>query len=216
MVNGGFTPIPPYLWTLDQRARALGYVGLRAYLDARYTHTAHSLHELAVELATSVWMVRLVMDTHGVPRLPGPQAKGRALQAVSDRHAIARAAALGFPDIRAYLLDRYAERAWPLPRLARELGVGVRVVRRLLCAHRVGRMQPTAAQMAAAAQARASQTARYTERRRARVAALGFGELAAYLRVRRVEQGWPLARIGAELGVGRRWLRAHLNTLELP
>lgn len=54
------------------------------------------------------------------------------------------------------------------------------------------------------------------ERRRARVAALGFGELAAYLRVRRVEQGWPPARIGAELRVGRRWLRAQLNTLGLP
>ncbi len=48
------------------------------------------------------------------------------------------------------------------------------------------------------------------------MAVLGFGELTAYLRVRRVEQGWPLARIQAELGVGRRWLRAHLNTLELP
>jgi len=58
--------------------------------------------------------------------------------------------------------------------------------------------------------------ARHAERRQARVAVLGFGELTAYLRVRRVEQGWPLARIQAELGVGRRWLRAHLNTLELP
>jgi hypothetical protein len=46
----------------------------------------------------------------------------------------------------------------------------------------------------------------------ARVAALGFGELAAYLRVRRIEQGLPLARIQAELGVGRRWLRAQLDT----
>jgi hypothetical protein len=44
---------------------------------------------------------------------------------------------------------------------------------------------------------------------------LGFGELGAYLRVRRVEQGWPVERIVAELGVGRRWLRGQLGTFGL-
>jgi hypothetical protein len=34
--------------------------------------------------------------------------------------------------------------------------------------------------------------------------------------VRRVEQGWPLARIQAELGVGRRWLRTQLDPHGLP
>ena len=75
------------------------------------------------------------MDANGVPRLPGPEAKGRARKAASDRHVIARAAELGFLDGGAYLRDRYARRAWRLPRLAGELGTGRRVVSRLLREH---------------------------------------------------------------------------------
>jgi hypothetical protein len=134
-VRGGFTPLPPYQWALDRRARVLGYAGLRAYLEGRYTHAGHSLPQLAAELGSGVWLVRAAMDVYRVPRSPGPQAKGRARQAASDRHATARARALGFADLGAYLLDRYARRAWPLPRLADELGCGIRVVRRLLAEH---------------------------------------------------------------------------------
>jgi hypothetical protein len=184
-VRGGFTPLLPQQWAVDRRARALGYAGLHGYLDARYTQAAHSLPQLAAELATSVWLVRAVMDAHRVPRLPGPDAKGRARQAASDQHAAERAAALGFPDTRAYLLDRYATRAWPLPQLAGELGTGIRVVRRLLGEHGVTRSQATAAQAAAGARGRALQAASHAARRRARLAELGFGELAVYLRVRR-------------------------------
>ncbi|HEY3036351.1 MAG TPA: hypothetical protein VGJ54_17050, partial [Streptosporangiaceae bacterium] len=56
--------------------------------------------QLTAELRTSVWMVRAAMDAHRVTRLPGPTAKGRARKAASDRHAAARAAALGFPNRR--------------------------------------------------------------------------------------------------------------------
>jgi hypothetical protein len=140
----------------------------------------------------------------------------RARKVASDRHAAERAAELGFPDLCSYLLDRYAERAWPLPRLAAELGMGIRVVRRLLREHAVTRTRATAAQAVAGARGRALQAARHAAQRQARVASLGFGELAGYLLVRRVEQGWLLARIGAELGVGRRWLRAQLDRLGLP
>jgi hypothetical protein len=200
---------------LDRRACALGYAGLRAYLDARYTTAAHSLPQLAGELGTSVWLVRAAMDAHRVRRLPGPRAKGRARRAASDRHATERAAALGFADVGAYLHDRYAERAWPLPRLAGELGTGRRVAARLLREHGITRSGATVAQAAAAARGRAALAARHAERRQARVAALGFADLAAYLRVRLVEQGWPTERIGAELGVRRRWLCAQLNALGL-
>jgi hypothetical protein len=48
------------------------------------------------------------------------------------------------------------------------------------------------------------------------VAALGFADLRAYLLVRRLEQGWPVERIAAQLRVDRRWLRAQLNALDLP
>jgi len=216
VVTGGFTPLPPRLWALDRHARALGYTGLRAYLDARYAHAGCSLPRLAAELGTCVWLVRAAMDAHRVARLPGPEAKGRARKAASDRHATARAAALGFLDVDAYLHDRYVRRAWPLPRLAGELGTGRRVVARLLREHGVTPTRATAALAAAGSRGRAVQAARHAGRRQARVAALGFAELAAYLRVRRVEQGWPIEQIRAELRVDRRWLRAQLNALELP
>jgi hypothetical protein len=214
VLTGRFTALPPYLWALDRRARSLGFPALGAYLEARYTTAAHSLPALATELATSVWLVRAAMDAHGVARLPGPKAKGRARKAASDRHAHARATALGFPDLDAYLHDRYAERAWALPQLAEELGTGRRVVARLLREHGVTRTRAIAALAAAGSRGRAVQAAHHADRRQARVAALGFAELAAYLRVRRVKQGWPTERIGAELGVGRRWLRARLNEIE--
>ena len=82
VVAGGFTPIPPRLWALDRRAHALGFPGLRAFLDARYAHAGCSLPALAADLRTSVWLVRAAMDAHRIPRLPGPQAKGRARKAV--------------------------------------------------------------------------------------------------------------------------------------
>jgi hypothetical protein len=155
VVAGGFTPIPPRLWALDRRAHALGFPGLRAFLAARYAHAAHSLPQLAAELGTTVWLVRAAMDAHRVVRLADPLAKGRARKAASDRHAAERAAQLGFPNLRAYLHDRYARRAWPLPHLATELGSGRRVVGRLLRQHGITRPRATAAQAAAAARGRA-------------------------------------------------------------
>jgi hypothetical protein len=50
-------------------------------------------------------------------------------------------------------------------------------------------------------------------RRAARLAELGFEDLAAYLRARQVEQGWSVKRMRAELGVGRRWLVGELTRL---
>jgi hypothetical protein len=48
----------------------------------------------------------------------------------------------------------------------------------------------------------------------ARLAELGFEDLATYLRVRQVEQGWSVKRMRAELGVGRRWLVGELTRLD--
>jgi hypothetical protein len=52
-------------------------------------------------------------------------------------------------------------------------------------------------------------------RRVARLAELGFADLAAYLRARHVEQGWSVKRMRAELRVGRRWLVGELARLRL-
>jgi len=53
------------------------------------------------------------------------------------------------------------------------------------------------------------------ERRRARLAELGFDSLEAYLQVRLVEQGWSVKRMRAELRVGIAWLRQELARLDL-
>jgi len=47
------------------------------------------------------------------------------------------------------------------------------------------------------------------------LAELGFGDLAGYLQARRVEQGWSVKRMRAELGVGRGWLVGELPRLGL-
>jgi hypothetical protein len=53
-------------------------------------------------------------------------------------------------------------------------------------------------------------------RRAARPTELGFADLDEYLRVRRLEQGWPIQRLRAELGVDRAWLRQQMTQLGIP
>lgn len=50
-------------------------------------------------------------------------------------------------------------------------------------------------------------------RRAARLGELGFVDLASYLQVRYVEQGWSVRRMRAELGVGRAWLVGEIRRL---
>jgi hypothetical protein len=59
------------------------------------------------------------------------------------------------------------------------------------------------------------QAVSWQARRDGRLAELGFADLAGYLWVRRVEQGWSVRRMRAELHVGRRWLVAELARLGL-
>ena len=52
--------------------------------------------------------------------------------------------------------------------------------------------------------------------RQARLASLGFADVEGYLRVRRVELGWSLRRMLAELQVGSAWLKDQLYRLGIP
>jgi hypothetical protein len=52
-------------------------------------------------------------------------------------------------------------------------------------------------------------------RRAARLAELGFADLADYLQARHVEQGFSVRRMRAELQVGRRWLVGEMGRLGL-
>jgi len=78
---------------------------------------------------------------------------------------------------------------------------------------RVQRVRRTAREQAALAQGRRVQDKVWQARRMMRLGELRFADLAGYLRVRRVEQGWSVRRMQAELGVGRAWLIAEMRRL---
>jgi hypothetical protein len=90
------------------------------------------------------------------------------------------------------------------PRIAVELGVPDWQVQAALSRSRV-RLTPRRQRLAA-------QRRRYTEERiAARVAALGFAEVGAYLADRVLERGWLLVEVAAELGAHRLTVRRLLD-----
>jgi hypothetical protein len=85
-------------------------------------------------------------------------------------------------------------------------------VRDRLDEHRVPRGRATRRPYRAVQRQRAC----WAAKRQARLAVLGFADVEDYLRVRRVEQGWSLRRILAELRVGSAWLKGQLQRLRIP
>jgi hypothetical protein len=63
------------------------------------------------------------------------------------------------------------------------------------------------------ARGRRVQAEAWQARRAARLRELGFTDLAGYLRVRHVEQGWSVRRMRTELGVGKAWLVGEMHRL---
>jgi hypothetical protein len=94
-----------------------------------------------------------------------------------------------------------------------ELGAAPVTVRRLLDCHGVQRSQRTAGEQAPSAHRHRMQVKQCEGRRAARLAELGFADLAGYLPVRWVEQGWSVRRMRAELGVGQAWLVGEIRRL---
>lgn len=123
-----------------------------------------------------------------------------------------RARELGFTTLRDYLTDRHTTRAWTIPQLAGELGVGEHVVQRLLRTLMVVRTRAAVSVAAAAARGRARCAELVAERRRARLAELGFDGVEGYVRAR-VAAGWSVRRMREELGVGIAWLRGEVARL---
>jgi AraC-like DNA-binding protein len=123
--------------------------------------------------------------------------------------------ALGFADVGAYLVDRILEQRWLLADVAAELGAHRVTVRWLLDRYGIRRVRRTPAERAASYRGRRVQAVSWQARRAARLAELGFADLAAYLKARHVAQGWSVKRMRAELGVGRRWLVGELARLGL-
>jgi hypothetical protein len=199
---------------LQERADALGYDDLGAYLQAR-CDTGHSIPRIAAELGMGDWQVQAALTRLAVRRAPRPQRLAQQRRRHTEQRIAARVAALGFADVRAYLLDRVVERAWLLAEVAAELAAHRLTVRRLLERHGIRRVRRTPAERAAAESGRRVQAVGWQARRAARLAELGFADLAAYLQARHVEQGWSVKRMRAELRVGRGWLVGELARLGL-
>jgi AraC-like DNA-binding protein len=114
-----------------------------------------------------------------------------------------RARVLRFEDLRGYLQAR-CDTGSSIPQIATELGAHAWHLQAALT--RLGvRLAPRRQRLAA-------QRRRYTEERiAARVAALGFADVGAYLADRVLERGWLLAEVAAELAAHRVTVRRLLD-----
>jgi hypothetical protein len=200
---------------LEDRARALGFADLAAYLADLYVDQEHSLQQIADELGTTRDVVAGLRDGLGVRSHLGVRARGRSRQAAGEQAATARAVALGFDDVCGYLADRFATKGWTLSEIAVELGVGEKVAKRLRRVLGVVRHRATPRVAASARRGCARQAALAAQRRQARLVELGFDDLRGYLADRVGGRKWSQGRVVAELRVGKEWLRREAASLGL-
>jgi transcriptional regulator of acetoin/glycerol metabolism len=197
---------------MTERARVLGFKDLRAYLQAG-CDAGHSIPRIATELGVRDWQVQAALARLAVRLAPRSQRLAALRRRYTEERIAARVLELGFADVQAYLVNRVMQQAWLLAEVAAELGAHRLTVRRLLDRHGIRRVRRTPPERAAADAGRRVQAVSWQERRAARLAELGFQNLAAYLQTRHVEQGWSIKRMRAELGVGRAWLVAEMRRL---
>jgi hypothetical protein len=174
-----------------------------------------SIPRMAVELGVPDWQVQAALSRLAVRLAPRPQRLAAQRRCYTEQRIAARVAALGFADVGAYLADRVMQRGWLLAEVAAELAAHRLTVRRLLDRYGIRRVRRTPAERAASDQGRRVQQVSWQARRAARLAELGFQDLAAYLKARQVAQGWSVKRMRVELHVGRRWLVGELARLGL-
>ncbi len=210
-ISGGFTVIDQLQRRLHDHARAQGFADLGSYLQARCEQHA-SPAQLASELHTTTTVVRRLLDTAGVTPTPRQMTTARRRRSSTDRHLADRAAELGFASLQAYLADRAVTRRWPSTSIATELRVHPGTVRDRLDRHGLACRRATIRPHRAIQR----QTDCWAAKRQDRLAGLGFADVEDYLRVRRVEQGWSLRHILAELQVGSAWLKDQMRRLDIP
>jgi hypothetical protein len=199
---------------LQERAHWYGFEDLRGYLQARCDAGA-SIPRIASELGVRDWQVQTALARLAVRLAPRPQRLAAQRRRYTQERIAARVAGLGFTDVGAYLVDRVVQRGWLLAEVAAELAAHRVTVRRLLHQYGIRWVRRTPAERAAADAGRRVQGVSWQARRAARLAELGFQDLATYLRARQVAQGWSVKRMRAELGVGRWWLVGELAQLGL-
>jgi hypothetical protein len=170
----------------------LGFTDLRANLAAR--RQRHGLSELARELGTSTTVNRGVLDQAGLTPSSQPELSAQGRRRRTDQRLASRAVQLGFPDLETYLTDCIIGQEWPRARVADELGTHVQTMRRLLDHYQIRRTPQTAAQHEVGALTRRARARVWQAQRHARLAQLGFTDLAAYLHTRVVQQAWSIRR----------------------
>jgi hypothetical protein len=157
-------------------------------------------------------VVHHLLDTAGIIPSPRRVTAAHTRRTATDQQLTTRAADLGFASLRAYLADRAITRRWPTTNIAGELGVQPATVRDRLDQHGLRRPR-TPRRFYRAIQ---RQRACWAAKRQSRIAELGFASVEDHLRVRRIEQGWSLRRMLAELRVGSAWLKDQMHQLRIP
>jgi AraC-like DNA-binding protein len=199
---------------LEQRAHQLGFPDLRGYLQT-HCDSGHSVPGLAQELGVSDWTVTQALETLGIVLPLRPERLARQRRRHAQERIAIRVVELGFAAVGAYLQNRLIGREWLLADVAAELGAHRATVRRLMEQAGVVRVRRTTRQLAAGERGRQIQSVGWEARRAARLAELGFADLAGYLQCRYVGQGWTITRMRAELQVGRNWLVDQMARLGL-
>jgi hypothetical protein len=148
VLSGGFVVIDGQQRRLHDRVIALGFADLAGYLTARCQQQT-SLAQLASELATTTVVARRLLGHAGLTPPPRRISAARQRRGATDQHLAARAAQLGFASLPAYLVDRVTQQAWPLTKVAGELGVNRDTVRDRLDRHGLAPQRATARPAAA-------------------------------------------------------------------
>jgi hypothetical protein len=74
-------------------------------------------------------VLRRLIDAAGIHRASPKIRSARSRRRTTDQHLTQRATQLGFASLHAYLADWVTGQAWPLPRIADEVGVHRETVR---------------------------------------------------------------------------------------
>ena len=168
VLSGGFRVDGSRDRRLGERARVLGFGGLREYLQAR-CDTGSSVPRMASELEVSDWQVQTALTQSGVRLAPRPQRLAAQRRRYTEERIAARVAVLGFADVRAYLVDRVVQQGWLLAEVAAELAAHRRTVRRLLDRQGIRRVRRTPAERATADKGRRVQAVGWQASRAARL-----------------------------------------------
>jgi hypothetical protein len=128
---------------LQERVAALGFQGLRGYLQAR-CDAGSSVPRIATELGVGNWQVQTaLLARSGVRLAPRPERLAAQRRRYTEERIAARVGALGFADVGMYLVDRVVTHGWLLAEVAAELAAHRVTVRRLLDRHGIRRVRRT-------------------------------------------------------------------------